>query len=724
MPRLARYLATLIALSVLLAAVGLLAVFAHPAAVLTIVYPATGLGFAILWRFGVRWWPALLIAQFVVSLQASGSIPIATVTSSIEMATCLVLLSILLRLRVSPDLARLQDLIPFTGATLAVTALEGVAIGIAEYFFEAGDLQAIVRDGIYWWAGDAISIAVFTPLVTTARSWQFLRPGRFRIVAMLSIALLALGMAITFGGESSKAALFLLLPIVIVNALFASVAGAASSGAILTLTLIAFAMSGSSELDLFIRLIFVATATLTGYVLGIVWNEREQTGRQLEHLARHDMLTGIFNRYEFENRLREMLTDDRKGVHALLYLDLDQFKLVNDTCGHMAGDNMLKEVAQQLALVLPPGATLARLGGDEFGGLLPHTDEVTALRIANAVHEATSKYKFRFGQSEFGVTVSIGITIFGNASGDTSDSILGRADIACYLAKEEGRSGTRVYRPADEAMLTWHAAIHEVSQVEQALASGKLTLFCQQIVAIGRRVEDPHLYEVLLRLEEGGRWQSASEFLPLVQRFGQMERIDRWVVQKACEFLASAGDPALRLSINISGTTLNQPSFFDFAMSMPERYGIDASRICLEITEGVAIQRLRQGVEAMRRLRARGFEIALDDFGAGVASFGYLHELPVSMVKLDGRFVRDLRTDPAAEVIIDSLVRIAELRGVACVAEWVESEESIEQLRRLGVNYAQGFYISYPRPLSSLLEAKPAIAEAAEMDSSAPAALP
>src|ERR1051325_11168946 len=184
-----------------------------------------------------------------------------------------------------------------------------------------------------------------------------------------------------------------------------------------------------------------------------------------------------------------------------------------------------------------------------------------------------------------------------------------------------------------------------------------------------------------------------------------MERIDRWVLEKTCEFLASSGDPSLRLSINISGMTLNQPSFFEFAMAVPERYGVDASRICLEVTEGVAIQRLRQGVEAMHRLRARGCDIALDDFGAGVASFGYLHELPVTMGK------RDLRSDPAAEVIIDSLVRLAELRGVACVAEWVESEESIEQLRRLGVAYAQGYYIDMPKPLSHLLEQEVSAAE-------------
>jgi len=713
MPSIPRYSATLVALAALLAALGLLAVIAQPSAELTIIYPLTGLAFAIFWLFGARWWPALLAAQFVVSMHASrGSIAISGITSLVEVLTCLVLLSIVQRMRVAPALSRTRDLLQFAGWTFVVTGLAGALIAFAEWSFGEKSPAILARDGMYWWAGDAISIIVFAPLATTWRSWRFLRASRFRLVAALLLLLLFLGLAITFGGEESKSALFLLLPIVIVNALLAGVAGAAASGALLTITLLGLAMSGATELDLFIRLIFVATATLTGYVLGIVWTERDEAGQQLDHLARHDMLTGIFNRYEFENRLREMLADERPGVHALLYLDLDQFKLVNDTCGHMAGDNMLKEVAQQLALVLPPTATLGRLGGDEFGCLLPDTDEASALLIAERVHAATARYRFRYGQSEFGVTVSIGITIFGNAPGDTSDSILSRADIACYLAKEEGHSETRVYRPADEAMLSWHAAIHEVSQVENALASGKLSLFCQQIVAIGRRLPDPHLYEVLLRLDEGGRWQSASEFLPLVARFGLMERIDRWVLEKTCEFLATAGDPALRLSVNISGATLNQPSFFEFAMTLPERHGIDASRICLEITEGVAIQRLRQGVEAMHKLRARGFDIALDDFGAGVASFGYLHELPVSMVKLDGRFVRDLRSDPAAEVIIDSLVRIAQIRGVACVAEWVENEESIEQLRRLGVGYAQGYYIGMPKPLSSLLIARESLAPA------------
>jgi diguanylate cyclase (GGDEF)-like protein len=717
MPSIPPYLAKMFALALLLGALGFVAVAAHPADTSTIIYPATGVGFAILWRFGARWWPALLIAQFGVSFYASnGSITVATITAAIELLTCLALLQLLSRQRVSPDLARTRDLLPFTIGTLIVTGIAGLAIAVSEWFYGEGPLRIVARDGAYWWAGDAISITVFTPLVTTWRTWPFLRSSRFRLVAALSILLLALGIAITLGGEESKSALFLLLPIVIVNALLAGVAGAASSGALLTATLLGFAMSGANQFDLIVRLIFVATATITGYVLGIVWTEREQAGHQLEHLARHDMLTGIFNRYEFESRLRDALSRPGSGVHALLYLDLDEFKLVNDTCGHMAGDSMLKEVAQQLALVLPQGATLARLGGDEFGCLLPNADEPAALRIAEDVHRATERYRFRFNQSEFGVTVSIGITIFGNADGDTSDSILSRADIACYLAKEEGHSETRVYRPADEAMLSWHAAIHEVSQVEHALASGKLSLFCQQIVAIGKRIEDPHLYEVLLRLHEGGRWQSASEFLPLVQRFGLMERIDRWVLEKTCEFLASSGDPQLRLSINVSGATLNQPSFFEFAMKTPERYGIDASRICLEVTEAVAIQRLRQAVEAMHKLRARGFDIALDDFGAGVASFGYLHELPVTMVKLDGRFVRDLRSDPAAEVIIDSLVRIAELRGVTCVAEWVESEESIEQLRRLGVSYAQGYFIGMPKPLGELLvtapmiEAAPAVA--------------
>jgi diguanylate cyclase (GGDEF)-like protein len=697
-----RYLGMLFAAALLLTAIGIFAAAAHSGGTLTIVYPATGLGFGILWMFGRRLWPAVLVSQFLVSSHVSGSTAIGVTVASIEVVTFLLLLWLLEKNRVSPALSRMRDLLRFTGATLITTSLAGFFVAMAELGFGVGGWAQITRDGIYWMAGDFVSIAVFTPLITTWPAWRFLPERRRRIVLALALVLLTLGVSIAIGGELLEPALFLLLPLVIVMALLARVAGTAVAGMILSVTLLGLAVSGTAQFDLFIRLIFVATATLTGYMLAVVWSHSEETTQQLQHAARHDMLTGILNRYALEDRIRRLLSSGRDGSHALLYLDLDQFKLVNDTCGHMAGDSMLKELSLQLSAALPPDAMLARLGGDEFGCLLIDTDEAEAMRVSEALHRAVSAYRFRHGQREFGVGVSIGITLFPAAEGDVPDSILSRADIACYLAKEEAKGETRIYRPADEVMLDWHAAIHEVSQLEQALASGKFTLFCQKIFAIRQGVADPNLYEVLIRLGDGERWQSASEFLPLVQRFGLMERLDRWVIEQACTVLAEQRHTSLRLSINLSGATLSQPAFFDFAMSLPDRYGIEASRLCLEITESVAIQRLRQSVAAMHRLRARGFDIALDDFGAGVASFGYLHELPVTMVKLDGRFVRDLSSDPAAEVIIDSLVRIAAIRDITCIAEWVDSEESVERLRRLGVSYAQGFMLERPRPLSDL----------------------
>src|ERR1051326_5718069 len=399
---------------------------------------------------------------------SSGSIYVASVTAIIELGTCLVLLQLMTHQRVGPDLARTRDLVQFIVSVMLVTGLAGCAVAIAEWFHGAHALAAATRDGAYWWAGDAISIIVFTPLVTTWRTWQFLKTSRSRLVFALSILLLALGMAIALGGEDSKSVMFLLLPIVIFNALLAGVAGAASSGALLTMTLVEFSMSGATTLDLIIRLIFVATATITGYFLGIVWTEREETGQQLEHLARHDMLTGIFKRYEFENRLRDTLA--RKGEHALLYLDLDQFKLVNDTCGHMAGDRMLQELARDLQRVLPRTATFARLGGDELACLLLQANEEDARTIAAALHDVTARYRFHFGSMSFTVGVSIGITFFPGEEGDSADAVLGRADVACYVAKEDGRNRSHVYFPRDEVMLKWHSSIQEVAQLENAMS--------------------------------------------------------------------------------------------------------------------------------------------------------------------------------------------------------------------------------------------------------------
>jgi ammonium transporter, Amt family len=346
----------------------------------------------------------------------------------------------------------------------------------------------------------------------------------------------------------------------------------------------------------------------------------------------------MYNRHELERSLDAAVAAGPASAHALLYLDLDQFKLVNDTCGHIAGDRMLQELARELERAVPKGAKLARLGGDEFACVVLGASKDDAVAVADAIHDTMSRYRFRYGSMSFAVGGSIGITFFPAEGGDSADAVLGRADVACYVAKEDGRHRSHVYLPRDEAMLRWHSSIQQVSQLEMAMENGNLQLWLQSIVEIDGRAT-ANFSEVLLRLAENGSVRTTAEFLPAAQRFGLMDRIDRWVLDNACRHLAQCSDPTLRLSVNVTGSTLSDPSFYEVVAAMPERYGFDPRRLCLEVTEGVMIQRLGPAVDAMKRLRARGFDLALDDFGAGVASFAYLQELPVTYVKIDGRIV-------------------------------------------------------------------------------------
>jgi diguanylate cyclase (GGDEF)-like protein len=551
-----------------------------------------------------------------------------------------------------------------------------------------------------FWLSDFVSTLIFVPLILGWRKWPFPSRAAFQRWLALAVLLMTLGAVIAERGEPASNTLFLLLPIVVFTALVAGIAGASAAGAILLFILLGIGgMQHLSRTDAIIRVIFIATATATGYILAVIWREREQGALRLFHLAHHDPLTGMYNRHELETRLQKAAQAGPPSAHALLYLDLDQFKLVNDTCGHMAGDRMLQELSRDLQRVLPRHTTFARLGGDEFACILLHATEASALEASNALHEVTAAYRFHFGAMTFAVGVSIGITFFPDEDGDTADAVLGRADVACYVAKEDGRHRSHVYLPRDEAMLKWHSSIHEVSQLEKAMENGSLRLYRQSIHDLGGGTTNFH--EVLLRLASpsNGEIRSSAEFLPAAQRFGLMDRIDRWVLERSCRHLGSRGDRDLKLSVNISGSTLNDPAFYDLVVEAPEKYGFHPNQLCLEVTEGVMIHRLRQAVEAMKGLRARGFDLALDDFGAGVASFAYLQELPVTYVKLDGRIVSGLGTDPGSEVIIGSLVRLAKLRNIECIAEWVENEAAIEILRNLGVRYAQGFFLDMPAPL-------------------------
>lgn len=694
-----RYVLTILALAAAITLFSFGALTLQPRSDVSLIYPATGLSAALLWGFGLRWWPAAFLAQFALSLQITKSLPVALLVAFIELLVIALFLWIVTRLRVSPDLNRLRDLAIFVATSLVAPLAGGVASGIGEIYFEARRPEQIVSDATAFWLSDVVSLLIFVPLILAWRRWPFTSPAAFRKWLALSLFLLASGCVIARIGEPASATLFLLLPIVVFTAIVGGIAGAAASGAILLVILLGIGgMQSHARINAIIRVIFVGTATATGYILAVVWGEREQSARRLYNLAHRDPLTGLDNRHELERRLEEAVAAGPASAHALLYLDLDQFKLVNDTCGHMAGDRMLAELAAHLRNAVPSTATFARLGGDEFACILFNATNGEALAVADALHDATAHYRFRFGAMSFTVGVSIGITFFPAEGGDTADAVLGRADIACYVAKENGRHRSHVYLPRDEVMLEWHSSIQQVSQLEMAMENGALRLYRQSIVDI-TATAPTQFHEVLLRMGTSDGVRTSAEFLPVAQRFGLMDRIDRWVIEQTCRHLASTGDRALKLSVNVSGSTLNDPRFYGDVVAIQEKYGIDPRQLCLEVTEGVMIHRLRQAVEAMRALRARGFELALDDFGAGVASFAYLQELPVTYVKIDGRIVQDLPNDPASEVIVGSLVRLARLRDIECIAEWVENEETIERLRALGVRYAQGYFLDMPVPL-------------------------
>ena len=538
----ARYATTVVALAGLFTFLSLAVKIVQPANAVSLVYPATGLGAALLWGFGLRWWPAIIITQAILTFQATRSPWVTGFVTSTELLVTLLFYVAMVRLRVLRDLRRVRDLAVFTLGALLTTSIGGVATVVGEYFFETTNVRQLISDGTSFWLSDFVSILIFVPLVLGWRRWPFATRARFFRWLALTIPLIAIGVLIAFNGQSASAALFLLLPLVVFTAIAAGIPGASASGAVLLFIFIGMHLGQEPDpVNSIIRVVFVATATATGYILAVVWGERERNAKRLYELAHHDPLTGMVNRYELERRLQTAVEAGPPSAHALLYLDLDQFKLVNDTCGHIAGDRMLQELAAELQRVAPRGGKFARLGGDEFACIVLDATADDAQALANAIHDTMGRYRFRVGSLSFAVGVSIGITFFPAEDGDSADAVLGRADIACYVAKEDGRHRSHVYLPRDEAMLQWHSSIQKVSQLEMAMENGSLQLWRQSIVDITGG-PPTHFGEVLLRLEEGGSIRTSGDFLPLAQRFGLMDRIDRWVIENVCRYLAGCGD--------------------------------------------------------------------------------------------------------------------------------------------------------------------------------------
>ena len=437
-----------------------------------------------------------------------------------------------------------------------------------------------------------------------------------------------------------------------------------------------------------------------------VRRRHRQAEATIRHLAYHDPLTGLTNCHQFEQRLNDALAAAREtnGQHALLYLDLDQFKVVNDTCGHVAGDELLKQVALLLHAQVRESDTVARLGGDEFGILLENCPLERAQQIAAQLLRAINDYRFCWLGKSFVIGGSIGLVAITRASAGLGD-LLGRADVACYAAKDLGRNRIHVFQDDDIELARRQGEMHWVSRIHWALGQDRFSLYRQNIHALGSD-RPPGSCEVLLRLrDEDGNLVGPGAFLPAAERYNLAPAVDRWVVSHLLQYLAShyrrdAGLPRC-FFINLSGATLNDENFDDHLRALLRDTGLPPSLLCFEITETAAIANLSRAIDFIDAIRAEGCRFALDDFGSGLSSFAYLKTLPVDFLKIDGGFVRDITRDPMDRAIVEAINRIGHTVGLQTIAEFVEDEATRQELVRLGVDYAQGYALHRPEPLAA-----------------------
>lgn len=437
---------------------------------------------------------------------------------------------------------------------------------------------------------------------------------------------------------------------------------------------------------------------------------RKYAEDKINYQAAHDSLTGLISRREFESRLQHVLdSSDSNSEHALCYLDLDQFKVINDDCGHLAGDEFLHQLANILQSKVRKGDTLARLGGDEFGLLMEHCPVGEAVRVAESLRKSVEEFRFAWEKKNFSVGVSIGLVPIISGKSNVKD-VLGAADAACYAAKDAGRNRIHIYNPQDVELAKRRGEMKWVTKIKDAIDENRLRLYVQPIVALFGEKKDKKHYECLVRMiDEDGKIILPGAFLPAAERYDLSTRIDWWVFESAYAWLEKRPGKSKGLtscSINLSGHSLGNEEFLQFVVKKIGDGNVLPSSICFEITETVAISRLSKAINFMEVLKDKGCFFALDDFGSGVSSFGYLRNLPVDFLKIDGMFVRDMVDDPIDLEMVRSINEIGHVMGKKTIAEFVENKEILACLKKLGVDYAQGYHLGRPRPIKvSVLKA-------------------
>lgn len=430
---------------------------------------------------------------------------------------------------------------------------------------------------------------------------------------------------------------------------------------------------------------------------------------QLRYQARHDALTGLVNRQELERRLQQALQDVKlhRANHVFCYMDLDQFRVINDTCGHLAGDEMLRQISMILSQRIRAEDTFARLGGDEFGLLLSYCQVEKAIEIAAQLRQMVETFRFMHEGRLFQTGISIGIV---EITSDLKDvgQITRHADAACYVAKDNGRNQIHLFHPEDDVLLKRHVEMEWVLRINEAIEHNDFVLYCQGIFPLQNK-ELPPFYEILIRKrDEHGGIIPPAEFLPSAERYHLMTKIDRWVIQHAFMalqplFKTQGHDSPFIVSINLSGTSLGDAQLLPYIQNCFDTYEIPPTKVCFEVTETSAIINIDNTIKLIHELQKRGTRFMLDDFGSGMSSFTYLKHLPVDFLKMDGAYVKEITSNKVDLAMAKAIQSVAQSMDILTIAEYVEDQATLDCLKDMGVAFAQGFYLNKPMPLSDTI---------------------
>jgi len=432
--------------------------------------------------------------------------------------------------------------------------------------------------------------------------------------------------------------------------------------------------------------------------------EAQILARKMDYLATHDGLTGLLNRREFENEVARAIEDthNHKQTHVLCYLDLDQFKVVNDTCGHQAGDELLRQLANRIHVGMRASDVLGRLGGDEFGLLFNSCPVEEAMNLADKLRQQIEGYRFAWNGKSFAVGCSIGVVAI-NEDINSVSVAMGAADSACYAAKDSGRNCVYLYTPTDADMAHRRNEMAWVSRLNEAIEREEFSLRYQPIIATDIESHEPDSIEILLSLRDGNELVPPGAFIPAAERYNLMNQIDFWVVESVFNWLRENAQQLDRIKacfINLSGQSIGWDKLRDFVLVQLAGQDIPAEKVCFEITETAAVANMSKAIAFMTDLKRCGCQFALDDFGSGMSSFSYLKTLPLDYLKIDGNFVRDMVSDPVDHAMVRSIHQVGHVMHMQTIAEFAETPEILDSLRNIGIDYAQGLAIAAPKPLA------------------------